>query len=119
MTAKWFLKRDQPKRSILLFHCSEDRNYEWLLEPLEVDCFEKIIFAPPPTQNNQQKSANLDRHLLMARFLVQAKGVSAVDVTNFEQAMQALEGLENCDILVTGSLYIVGAVLDAFKVKIE
>lgn len=115
---RWYQKHTAslPARlRVLLFHCSHDRPYEALLKPfisLDSSFFDRVLFAKPSlVTDSPDELANpdLSLHQEMASYW-------NADFTRSKASAMSLRDLHKHlrpgdQILVTGSLYLVGATM--------
>lgn len=124
----WFVKQvNQPRfnssKRILVFHVSHDRSYEMLLAPIikairqGVLSLGQAIFAKPysPT-NNVIEQHDLHLHKDMASYWWTQTSIPAT--ASSSEGIIKLLGPQSSNILVTGSLYLVGDILKVLKVGV-
>ncbi|CAF0978676.1 unnamed protein product [Adineta steineri] len=134
-------KQQTPTRNILLFYCSNDRDPEVLLQPLMTCKFDCVAFCSPVTSmtidgnshtdtksSNDQWRAKVDMSGEIGRLSLHVAAFEKLwlstleNQTNmpsihcFHTVSQALAWIDDSkslkpSVLVTGSLYLVGAVL--------
>lgn len=121
----WFVRKSSAHaKKILLFHCSHDRSYQQLLAALlqiSSSCFQEAFFARPYSPTDLVKESEdlyLSLHQSMKEFFKVSTGISARACT-VKDAVTILEAIDSpTEILVTGSLYIVGDVMRILDIPI-
>lgn len=117
-TASWFKKsKTSPtSKSILYFHCSPDRDFKSLLRPLlEMhEAFHKVYFMLPESVHGDTCRI-LETHREMSDYWNNRTGTAISEIigSDFTQ----LEYTEPTDVLVCGSLYLVGHFMKAFHIE--
>lgn len=124
---KWFGKhRLSARDGILMFHCSHDRSHEHLLGPLieaqlgGSGVFTSALFVRP--WSPLDRGADLSLHEQMASYWTQKTGlpghaIAANDIMESPLVKHVPRGQET-QILVTGSLYLVGDLLRLLHVPL-
>lgn len=112
--------------AILMFHCSHDRSHEHLLGPLieaqlrDRGMFTSALFVRPWSPLDRE--ADLSLHEQMARYWRQRTGlpahpVAANGIMELLRRPSSSSGA-GTQILVTGSLYLVGDILRLLRVSL-
>lgn len=114
--AEWFASvvNEAPKH--LLFHCSADRDYRALLAPLLDSQFTSVTFAIPKgaLALGKDPAELMAHHQAMADYWKQNTGQTANISTQVDKSLfESLSG----NILICGSLYLVGAVMELFNIE--
>ena len=114
--AEWFASvvNEAPKH--LLFHCSADRDYRALLAPLLDSQFTSVTFAIPKgaLALGKDPAELIAHHQAMADFWKQTTGQAANVSAQVDKSLfESLSG----NILICGSLYLVGAVMELFNIE--
>lgn len=124
---EWFGRHRLPVcDGILMFHCSHDRSYEHLLRPLveahlkNGTMFTSALFARP--WSPLDRGIDLRLHEQMALYWTQKTGlpgqaITTHDIPSFPSLRRLPQG-RRAQVLVTGSLYLVGDLLRLLKVPI-
>lgn len=102
-TADWFSKVDNGRRNILFFHCSSDRDYKKLLEPLINIKFSYVFFMIPESAQGDH-AAITEKHVEMAKYWESRTGSSATVISTVPESIYE----HPTNALVCGSLYLVG-----------
>lgn len=115
-TSEWFASvvNEAPKH--LLFHCSADRDYRALLAPLLDSQFTSVTFAIPKgaLALGKDPAELIAHHQAMADFWKQKTGQAANVSAQVDKSLfESLSG----NILICGSLYLVGAVMELFNIE--
>ena len=115
--ATWFIKEycTSLMKNHLVFHCSIDRDYRALLQPLLSIPFESVFFAIPQhlaPSSKENCAALLKHHHDMAAYWTEKTGREALVLTSMNEGFfSLLDGR----VLVCGSLYLVGEVMGIFE----
>lgn len=117
-SAEWFTNStSNQSQQHLVFHCSADRDYRALLTPLLGIEFVSVTFAIPKGALALGKdfAGLIAHHEAMAEFWKQSGGKGEVRVaTQIDESLfQSLSG----NVLICGSLYLVGAVMELYKIE--
>lgn len=103
----WLSKATTPNLPLLVFHCSEDRDYRRLLGPLMRISWQSVYLCTPSSSDKPDQ-----RHHEIAQWLaehnVPARIISSI------AAIQS-----HRDVCVTGSLHLVGDALAHLKVDLD
>ncbi len=100
----WYTRLSMRRGKVLAFHCSADRDYKALLSPLLAIQWSKAYFVVPKSSD----SSALNGHQEMAiwfQTVTKYESTAACSMSNLTIPI-------NSDILVTGSLHLVGDALD-------
>jgi folylpolyglutamate synthase len=125
LTTKWFKQHTSsgPVKRILLFHCSADRDWERLLRPLET-CgvsFDAVYFVIPNSSPPGSGSAEslLQHHRLLAdHWNREVQLGTAQTFPSFKSVWLEVGKIPGPkDVLVCGSLYLVGTVMSELKLE--
>lgn len=124
---EWFGKHRSPAcDGILMFHCSHDRSHEHLLSPLveahlgNSTMFTSALFVRP--WSPLDRGMDLSLHEQMALYWTKKTGlpgqaISANDILSSLSLRRTPQG-RKAQILVTGSLYLVGDLLRLLRIPI-
>ncbi|CAD6189285.1 unnamed protein product [Caenorhabditis auriculariae] len=126
-----FSCNDSDSGKYLLFQCTADRNPASLLECLKAYKFEKVLFCPTQLSVSTKKtsdSANFNQpggqQLEKAKLCSEAwRSLTGEDALLFDCVSSAMDWLEDQSkekklaVLVTGSLHLVGSVLNVVTSK--
>lgn len=117
---RWFQTQStEGVRKTLLFHCSVDRDFERLLAPLIASCsvFSQAVFLIPDSLAPGRDDRNLltSHHQQLARFWQERTGQPAMVCDRFDAV--PLDCSVANEVLVCGSLYLVGSVMKTCNIE--
>ena len=128
---KWFISKLNPQEDaelserILVFHCTHDRSYEHLLGPIleaqhsRTGLFTRAFFVKPRSPTDMETDyADLSLHQAMSAYWTTSTAISSQAIHSID-LLSALADAGPCSILITGSLYLVGDLMDILHVPIR
>ena len=127
-TATWFESRLNPeKKKVLLFHCSGDRDGHRLLEPLLALSFDYVFFVIPDSLAPGKDSLvsilvhhqKLADHWNSRTMIDTPEKVKVFGLFSdcWNEILQISRDMGPLDVLVCGSLYLVGTVMKSLNIS--
>ena len=117
-TAHWFSHHQDSKRNnVLFFHCSPDRNYIKLLQPLlNISAIFSHAFFMIPKSVQGDLSKIKEHHQDMVNYwMAESKSTSTASIV-YEIPEETTNSTSPTNILVCGSLYLVGHFMSHFEI---
>lgn len=117
----WFNNcKSSNRQTVLLFHVSHDRSFVKLLEPVSRHKFDRIYFVKPFSSTDTEIERNdLSLHKQMAQYWLELTDQPSFYMT-VEEFFSTLEDQpRQLDILVIGSLYLVGDIMRLIDAPID
>lgn len=119
-TANWFRNCVSGNaKNVLYFHCSPDRDYSKLLDPLLSisNLFSAVFFVTSPSIQTTNSDKIKQHHLEMAEFWSKHSTTTCnVSVISDLSSVNNPNDTTNINALVCGSLYLVGHFMSSFSI---